>query len=455
MKKEDIYKCFNRAEPTDEQKSRMLNNILNEDLNSSTTKQRRPMKTKLILATSLIVLITTTAIGTNISTFLQMKDKMNPDIVDHIEPIEKTSVDKGIKVEVVAVGRFDNMIKAYVTVEDLVSDRIGEDLSFFDYFSLSGKTTGSSFGNSWSMVDYDQTNKKATLFVESDSDEKFKGENLTLKFDKIFYNHKEYEDYQIGIDLTKLGRDEPHLNARLNQFMSWSGGTGSEPTAKKIPILTPHIRDFTFAEIKSTMISNIGLIDDKLHIQLWKDKEVECNSVNPYLSNLDGERLDYASSFYFGINKSGKIIGKPSKDGSHQMYKEYIFDVDVDKLDQYKLLGDISTSSEITGDWKVTFKAEDSGKLLEVPCQINIEEIKINKLKINPFGINIIGTGENGLNTSEFDVKINTKDGVIEAGFSSGSWDNDKVHSLYEMKKPIDLDSVESVTINGQTVLIK
>ncbi len=33
--------------------------------------------------------------------------------------------------EVVATARYDNMVKAYVTFEDLEANRIGKDLSFF------------------------------------------------------------------------------------------------------------------------------------------------------------------------------------------------------------------------------------------------------------------------------------------------------------------------------------
>ncbi len=33
--------------------------------------------------------------------------------------------------EVVATGCYDNMVKAYVTVQDLEGNRIGKDLSFF------------------------------------------------------------------------------------------------------------------------------------------------------------------------------------------------------------------------------------------------------------------------------------------------------------------------------------
>lgn len=444
MKKKDLFNSFKSIKPNDRQKSKMLNEILNHKEDHRKFKKRKP---KLVMALSLVLIMTTTVIATNIDSFVNLLDKINPEIVEFIHPVEEVSIDKDIKMEVIAVGRYDNMVKLYISVEDLVSDRIGEDLSFLDYYSIKGANS-----YSWSMLDYDKENKKAILFIEAENDTKFEGEHLSFNVDNIFYDHKEYEEHEIGFDLSTLADEENYINANPKQFLSWSFGGlyGDLDDKETVPILKPNIKNISIPDIKSSIISNIGIIDDKLHIQLWKDK-IEGQFVDIYLKDSNGERIYSDTHINFDIDKSGQ----PTNNTDYPYYGKYIFDIDTDNLDQYTLLGDFTTSSQLEGDWQIRFRAEDSGELLDIPCEINFENIQIENIKVNPFGITIVGKDNQIEDNFDLDINIHTEDNMIKVSPLSATWNNKDFISIYETDKPIDLNLIESIVINGIEVFIE
>lgn len=458
MKKEDLYNSFGSIGPNDIQKSRMLNGILNPKRNTVRTKPKR----MLVAVITIICLMTTTVIAANISSFLNLRDKIDPHTARFIEPVEKVCINQGIKMEVVAVARYDNMVKAYITFQDLEGDRIGEDLSFLDYFGMKGSR---SFG--WRLIDYDEENKIATLSVKAESSTKFEGENLTFKVENIFYDNKEYEDYEIGINLTKISHYPSYIDATKKQFMSWSHGNlygGLDSDDDIVPILTPHVIDFKFPDIKTSMISNIGVIDRKLHVQICQDTNFEGQGVNIYLKDSKGEVIDSDTQINFKIDELKKL-----KNPKYSYYSEYIFDIDTDNLHEYKLLGYFRTSKQLEGNWEVSFKAEDSEILELNDIDIDIKKMKIDKIGINPFGISISGRTDLNKDTDkdihEFDVKVNTETDIIQTSMLSfgkggellfGSKEKDDAFiAMYKIENPIDLNLIKSITIDGIDIPIE
>lgn len=453
MKKEDIYNSFDSIRPNDYQKSRMLNGILNPNRKFASAK---PKRAKIVMAATVISLMTTTVIAASTPAFQNLLEKINPDIVEFIEPVEKISIDQGIKMEVVAAGRYDNMVKAYITFQDLEGNRIGEDLSFLDYYNIKG---ANSCG--WSLIDYDEENKKATILVEAENSTKFEGENLTFKVEKIFYDHKDFNDYKIGIDLTKIMQNPSYVDATTEQFLSWSSGKlygGLASDNEIIPILEPHAIDFKFPDIKTSMISNIGIIDGKLHVQIWRDKNFEGQGVNIYLKNSKGEKINSDTDINFGFDK----YKKPTNNTDYPSYKEYIFDISTDNLSEYELFGKFNSFKQLEGNWQVSFKSEDN-KILEKAGNIDLGDVKIENISINPFSIYLRGEGINGTDLSELNITINAENNIIRDTksniiFSSCRWEGEELNNFmlsYEIENPIDLNLIKSITINGIDIPMK
>lgn len=71
--------------------------------------------------------------------------------------------------------------------------------------------------------------------------------------------------------------------------MSWSYGE-LYTDGDSIPILKPHVKDIKFSGINTSTISNIGIIDEKLHVQIWRDKNFEGQGVDIYVKDSKGEK---------------------------------------------------------------------------------------------------------------------------------------------------------------------
>ena len=456
MKEKDLYNSFNSIKASDDQKLKMLKHVLNSNSDFKTIKNRKP---KLVLATVLVCIMTSTVIAINIPAFQKLLEKIEPDVIEFIEPIEKVYINKGIKMEVVAASRYGNMVKAYITVQDLESNRIGRDFQLLDYYSIESINDSNSARSrySWSMIDYDKENNMITILVEAEQDTKFEEEDLIFRADNIFYDNKQYEDYGTGIDLSKVEQNPSYTNSNVKEFAAGSYGD-LYSDEDLIPILKPKVKNIKFPKIKTSMISNIGIINKKLHVQLWRDENFAGQGVNIYLANSKGDAIEPDTEIFFGVNKYGEPISNPK----NTPYIEYIFDVDIDKLSEYELLAYFSTREQIEGPWKISFTAE-KGKILEQSCNIDLGDIKIEKISINPFAINLRGNGINGADFSKLNIEIHTENGVIRdtksnINWSSTSWSGDQSQdfmSSYDIEKPMELGLIKSVTINGVEIIIE
>lgn len=459
MKEKDLYNSFHSIKPSEEQKSKILNNILNHNENFMTKKVRKP---KLAIAIALVCLMTSTVIAINIPTFQKLLDKIDPDVVEHIEPIGETCINNGIKVEVIAASRYDNMIKAYIAFEDLESNRIGKDIQLLDYYSIESSNDFNTGSSSYSIVDYDETNNKVIVLVETEQDTKYEGEDLVFKTDKIFYNSKTFESFVPEIDLNKISHNPSYTNSNIKNFASRFYGNLYLDT-DSIPILKPNEINIKIPQIKSSMISNIGIINEKLHVQLWQDNTVDHQGANIYLIDAEGNEIYADTEIIFGINKSGEITSNV-KDIA---YKEYIFDININKLDEYKLASYFSTRDQIDGPWAINFSSK-KGESLEQSCNIDLDGMKIINIDINPFTICLEGKIMSEAYVSKtdytnFDIKINTDNGIIGDAKSHITWDSyysskekDKDFILlYNFDKPIDISLIKSITINGIDIIIE
>lgn len=474
MKKEDLYNSLNSIGPSQEQKSRMLRNILNH---KSSVEKRKFRKPRLAIAIPLVCLMTSTVIAINIPSFQKLLEKIDPDVAEYIEPIGETSINNGIKVELIAASRYDNMVKAYIAFEDLESNRVGKDIELLDYYSIEGSNNFNFGSSSWSIVDYDETNNRIIGLVETERDTKYEGEDLIFKVDQIFYNSKNIDGFLTEINLNKINHSPSYTNSNIKSFATRSYGN-LYLDKDLIPILKPNEVNINFPKIKTSKISNIGIINDKLHVQLWRDETVDGQGSNLYLVDTKGHELYADTEIIFAINKFGKMTSN-IKDTT---YKEYIFDINIDKLDEYQLAGYFVTRDQIDGPWEIAF-SPGKGDSLEQNCNIDLDDMKIKNISINPFAIRIEGETMSEYNTSNvdldklgkvldkkevyetdytnFNIKVNTDSGVIrdlgtninwDSYYSSKEKDRDFI-LIYSFDKPIDINLIRSISINGKNIM--
>ena len=100
--------------------------------------------------------------------------------------------------------------------------------------------------------------------------------------------------------------------------------------------------------VDNITISSIGYVDGKLHVQtLYKDTAINGNYGFLSIVDKDGNKTE-GEDWYFS-----------DENNDSNTYIDSVFDVPMDKISDYKLVGEYTTSdTRIDGDWEVTFKVD-------------------------------------------------------------------------------------------------
>ncbi|WP_425448426.1 RNA polymerase sigma factor [Dethiothermospora halolimnae] len=133
-----------------------------------------------------------------IPSFNKVISIVSPEIAYMLQPIGKSSEDNGIKIEVVAAYNDDEMAVLYLTMQDLIGDRIGESIDLYNY-SLS---KGSMFNAQ--VIDYDKASKTATLRIQVNGGERMDGKRLYLSVSSFLGHFQEFNEVVTGITLSDI-----------------------------------------------------------------------------------------------------------------------------------------------------------------------------------------------------------------------------------------------------------
>jgi hypothetical protein len=398
------------------------------------------------LAMCLCLVLSVGAMAATIPSFNNLLSIISPDFALLLQPLEITCEDNGIKMEVVGAMNDDEMAVIYITMKDLVGDRIDESLDIYDY-SLTGTHI-----STCQMVHYDETTKTATLRMQANGGKKLNGKKVSFQVESFLSNKLIFDEVETGINLSDVKEVKDSQTVPLDMNNNISGGGGGDlfdelQSQGKIRILAPEQKKITLPQIDFMYISNIGYIDDRLHVQTkWVGDGIDDHG-DLYLTDTSGSRIDTASAnIYFSVDKSGN-----SKWGRD--YVEYIFDISRINLDELKLMGNfVSHGNYVKGNWKTTFKIQSVGKELQTCCNIKCGTLNINNVKVSTLGLTLAGSGE--INESmTIPISVKMTDGSVQE-FESGMCysDNGEVKLKYASALPLDTSKVESVVVNGASV---
>lgn len=329
-------------------------NIVSEIEKSRAAKKSPSFKRHMVtVATSIfLMLFTVAAAAATISGFKYLLSIIGEENTAVITPVEISDEDQGIKMEVVAAGRFDNILRVYVTLQDMTGERLGDDVSLIEHFRLTGmERVGGMSSWGWKLIDYDEENNKATMLFELAGSSKLEGEELTLEINKILYNTKEYWNYKVTeADLSNVDRNPPIFYAMMNQFLSTSNINYIGEDV--VLVLKEQSDKISFPQTEGFNICAMGVVDGKLHIKTRnyenEDKDI---SYNLYFVDLKSPQkyenlINPEGIFRFNLDEKGDI----TKETDFPAYIEHIYDIDTDRLDEYELLAYIRESDAIEGD---------------------------------------------------------------------------------------------------------
>ncbi len=275
---------------------------------------------------------------------------VSPSTAQFFMPIQTSSEDNGVKMEVVSAYIHDETAEIYVTMRDLTGDRIDGTTDLFDSYSINRSFDSSAHCE---LAGYEEDTKTAMFLITIDEwgSQNIAGDKITFSVREFLSHKNKYEGVEIPIGLSGIPA------AEQTQTVSPNGGGGKDYQSyldfEKNPIALIPSDPMEAFPIDGIDLTGIAYIDGKLHIQTAvKDPLDNDHHGAFYLQSKTGTQVDCNFSFSFSnqYEQPGRID-----------YHEYVFDIPREALEEYSLYGNFVTSEMKTeGQWRVTFPLENA-----------------------------------------------------------------------------------------------
>jgi len=315
----------------------------------SKTFFRRPI---IILAMFLVIVLTVSPVlAVNVPAVYKLMYLVSPKVARLFVPVQKSCEDNGVRMEVVSVKIGGNTAQIYITMQDLIGDRVDETTDLFDSYSINRPFDGSA---TCERVGYDKATKTATFLISVTEygNKKIIGDKISFTVREFLSGKRVYSDIPIAIDWRNVN------NTPLTRMVSINGGCGSivkelkEPNYEnKVKVLVSSKK--TCFPVEGIEFRGIGYVDGMLHIQTSVMKNLtKDNHGYFFLTDKKGNKIesDYSVSFVENPNTNNRID-----------YTEYVFKIPQSEIGKYSLFGTFITNRMLTqGNWKVTFPLEET-----------------------------------------------------------------------------------------------
>ncbi|MGS0763735.1 hypothetical protein [Syntrophomonas curvata] len=445
-----------------------VRNRLNEEIPGSAPRRvRRPWVVAAAIAAVLVVSAAAAAAGS----FDWLMAKINPSFGEIVEPVEVSCEDQGIRMEVIGAQRYDNRAIVYLSLQDISGqNRLTELTDFRDGFSVTmnprtRETTGPGedvavAGVSWKqkLLYFNQDTNTAyyEFNIAADPDSPL-SDPLELGSFLIYFSARDYKNEPVSVSLSDL--DEAEITP-IGEDQIWGGMNVPDDRSGLTEALAPgHYASLPPGE-DDQWVSNIGMVNGKLHVQIGQVFSQEFGSSDATLSLKapDGEFIycDYELAF-LGDGKQ-RLLDKRISDAVYK-YEESVFSVNPAELDGYTLCFSGSFRSGVEGRWKVAANLSDTSRQMRIwTNDIAVDGHLFGYLTLSPLGLEVRGSykGER-CRASEMSLALETADGVIPLEGGGGEHDSKKqtfgLH--WYTKTPLDVAEVTAVIINGTRIPVE
>ena len=300
-------------------------------------------------AICLCLVLTVPVLAASVEPVYELIYLVSPSAAQFFVPVQKSDTNNGIKMEVVSADIRGDTARIYITMQDLIGDRVDETIDLYDSYDIRLPFDGTGFCG---KVGYDPDTRTETFLITIKTDgQKIAGKKITFSVGMFLSDKHVYDDIQIPVDLCTVSQNPK------TQTVEVFGG-GGEDFEKVIDLhgrgqaqaMVPGDEEASFP-VKGIDLTGVGYVDGKLHVQMQMKNSLDnSNHGYFYLKDADGNRVLSRYSFSFRQMKEQK--GQIS-------YCEDVFDVPYEELSAYKLYGYFVTSQKKTeGGWRVTFSPE-------------------------------------------------------------------------------------------------
>ncbi|MCW3489741.1 DUF4179 domain-containing protein [Dethiobacter alkaliphilus] len=403
---------------------------------------KRPVTATLMIC--LLFIFSTGVAAATIKSFNNVLALVSPGIASILYPVNVSDEDNGIRMEVVAAMNDDEMAVIYVTMQDLTGNRVDENIDLYNY-----SLTGTMMLNS-QVVHYDEKSQTATLRIVGNGGKSLNNKLAGFYINSFLSDKQIHDEVDTGINLLDIGKTDQLQLIPLDMDNIPGGGGNLYSEYRNQPIvniLKPEQMKISFPGIDFMYISNMGYIEDRLHIQTrWVGDGVDDHGYI-YFVDSKGDTVDIDSArISFGTDETGT-----TQYGSE--YSEYIFAVEDIDLNDVMLMGYFVTNGNFTtGKWRTTFRFEPVVEEKRSAANIELNSWTANSVSVSPMGVTLVGSGE-GDELDKVKITANLIDGSKHTFDSTRVYrENNMTRAKFTSSSQLDISKLESVSINEHVV---
>lgn len=475
MDEQNIYDIFSQIDVDSSDIVEQVKDRLHTEPLQITRKSSKGWTRPIAIAAMLSVALVVTATAAALGNFDWLMEKINPSFGNIVEPVGIHSEDQGIRMEVIGAQKYDNRAIVYLSIQDITGqNRLTEKTEFRDGLSVktniwkqgtnSGKDDTIELSSiSWrqKMLYFDEdTNTIYYEFNIAADPNTSLADPLELGSFLIYFNERNYKDEPISISLMEIEVGE---TTSIEKSQIWGGSDIPEDRSLLTKVLTPGYYDDMPHGEKDQWISNIGIVDGKLHIQTGKifNKEFGSNDATLFLKDSQGNLISYDYTLVFLGDEDNHLIDIEKKDYSDAAYKyeEFVFSIEPKDLKEYTLCYTGSVYSGVEGRWNVVANLEDSSENMHIwEEDIFIGDNLFEHITLSPLGVQVIGTyeGEKCM-VMDMSLDVETLDGVISLENGGGSVNSEEhiFNTSWDTNEPLDITKVKAILVDGLRIPVR
>lgn len=319
-------------------------------------QMKRKLNTMAACFVAFIVLSTSTlSIATSAGSIpaYELLYSLYPKLATKLVPVNVSSEDNGIKMEVESVYVHNDTAEIYISMKDITDNRIDETIDLFDSYEI--YPLSDSIGTC-SFIDYNKEEKEATFLIriQNMKQNKIEGKKLTFSVSQ-FLSGKQ----NLKRELTEVSLENIETVTDIKKDVRMRGWAGmllenseadDEAEIKNKSGYLKENESQRVSPIDGVAVTAVGFIDNKLHIQAYYEDILKTDNHGVvYLKDENGNTIKCLLSVSFWDEE---------QKGS---YEEYIFDISPENdLSEFSVWGEFKTCRNLeTGNWKVTFPIEN------------------------------------------------------------------------------------------------
>lgn len=299
----------------------------------------------LIAAIFLCITMSVPVLAATVDPVYQMVYRFSPPLAQALKPVQLSCENNGIQMEVISSAVYENEAAIYISLQDMTDqNRIDETTDLFDSYHINRAFDSSA---SCSRVSFDEQTQTATFMITITQwgDREIDGDKITFGFTEFLSNKNIFEGELTALDFSAVGEAE-----ETQKPTAFRGGGGNEldyESRLEWNYLVP-IEGGILSPVDGVTITNIGFVDDQLHVQLYFEDILSYDN-HGYIRMVDKDG-NQAKSVHFAFWDEQKV-------GS---FEEIIYDISPAELEHYQAYGYFVTCKNLTkGDWQVTFPLEN------------------------------------------------------------------------------------------------